>query len=66
MNSKQQAREERLAASTVVEIVPSRIEKGPLFQEAKTFTVTRLPGGLSASLRAEKAAATRRRNRKAP
>ena len=35
----------------------------PQFQEATTFTVTRLPGGAKASKAAEKAAATRRRNR---
>lgn len=32
-------------------------------EEAQRFQVTRLPGGLEASRRAEKAAATRRRNR---
>ena len=37
----------------------------PQFKEATTFTVTRLPGGVKASKAAEKAAATRRRNRKA-
>ena len=37
----------------------------PQFEEAKSFTVTRLPGGAKASKAAEKAAATRRRNRKA-
>ena len=63
--NKQQAREERLIYGTPLDPSPSRIEKGPLFQEATTFTVTKLPGGLKASLRAEKAAATRRRNRKA-
>lgn len=63
--NKQQAREDRLAHSDVIEIAPARIEKGPLFQEAKTFKVVKLGGGLKASLRAERAAATRRRNRKA-
>ncbi len=33
----------------------------PLFQEAPTFTLTQLPGGLKASVAADKAAVTRRK-----
>jgi hypothetical protein len=42
---------------------PEKTELPKLFTEASSYSVTKLGGGLKASLRAEKAAATRRRNK---